>query len=108
MPNPPYYAVIFTSFRSSSDPAEYECVAERMAELAAQQPGYLGMTSLRDADGQGVTICYWTDLQSIANWRDNPERRIAQQKAKQTLYDDYRVEVCLIETQSAFTRHLMC
>jgi heme-degrading monooxygenase HmoA len=46
-PTPPYYAVIFTSHRTEGDNG-YGEMAERMAELAAQQPGYLGMESARE------------------------------------------------------------
>ncbi|WP_431791887.1 hypothetical protein [Kocuria palustris] len=39
---PPYTAVIFSSQRSASAPAEgYDDTAEHMEELARQQPGFL-------------------------------------------------------------------
>lgn len=40
-PQPPYYAVIFTSHRTDGD------MANNMIELAAQQPGYLGIESAK-------------------------------------------------------------
>jgi len=40
-PSPPYYAVIFTSVHHAGGDA-YAETAQRMAELAAQQPGFLG------------------------------------------------------------------
>ena len=45
LPQPPYYAVIFSSQRNTHDDAGYGAMAERMVELAAQQPGFLGMES---------------------------------------------------------------
>lgn len=45
---PPYYAVIFTSVRTDKDESGYAAMAERMAELAAGQPGFLGMESVRE------------------------------------------------------------
>ena len=51
LPSPPYYAVIFSSRRNGHDDAGYAEAAQRMVELAAQQPGYLGVESTRDADG---------------------------------------------------------
>lgn len=47
-PEPPYYAVIFASQRSEGDHG-YAAMAERMVELAAAQPGFLGMESARGA-----------------------------------------------------------
>ena len=41
-PRPPYYAVIFTSLRTAGDDG-YGATADRMVELAAGQPGYLGV-----------------------------------------------------------------
>ncbi len=57
-PEPPYYAVIFSSLRTDGD-ASYAQMADRMVELAAQQPGFLGAESTRGADGFGITVSYW-------------------------------------------------
>jgi heme-degrading monooxygenase HmoA len=45
-PQPPYYAVIFSSQRTSQDQG-YADTAQRMVELAAKQPGFLGLESAR-------------------------------------------------------------
>jgi len=57
-PKPPYFAVVFTSQRTADDPEGYELMAERMVELAAQQPGFLGIESARSDDGVGITVSY--------------------------------------------------
>ena len=44
-PEPPYYAVVFTSVRTTADPEGYAVMADRMVELASAQPGFLGMGS---------------------------------------------------------------
>ena len=102
LPEPPYYAVVFTSRLSSANPDAYAAVAERMNELAAQQPGFLGMTSVRDADGVGVTVSYWSDAQSIANWREHAEHRIAQEQGRRLFYDAYRIEICRVERMTQY------
>lgn len=63
-PEPPYYAVIFTSHRTEGDNG-YAEMADRMVELASQQPGFLGVESARE--GVGITVSYWSDLESIKN-----------------------------------------
>jgi heme-degrading monooxygenase HmoA len=68
MPKPPYYAVIFTSERTHNDDG-YEDTAKRMLELAAQQPGFLGVDSVRDSE-LGITVSYWRDIESIKAWRN--------------------------------------
>ena len=55
IPQPPYYAVIFTSIRTEDD-NEYASMAEWMVELAKHQNGFLGMESARNEIG--ITVSY--------------------------------------------------
>lgn len=93
-PQPPYYAVIFTSLRTEGDQG-YAAMAERMAALAAQQPGYLGAESARD--GVGITVSYWRDLESIRAWKAHSEHLLAQQTGRSQWYADYRVRIARVE-----------
>ncbi len=93
-PAPPYYAVIFTSLRTEGDQG-YAAMAQRMDELAAQQPGYLGVESARE--GLGITVSYWRDLESIRAWKAVAEHRFAQQTGRSTWYEDYMVRIARVE-----------
>lgn len=95
-PPPPYYAVIFTSQRTEGDEG-YGSMADRMVELAAEQPGFLGVESARGAGGFGITVSYWESHQAIANWKANAERRIAQETGKAQWYADYQLRVAKVE-----------
>lgn len=95
-PEPPYYAVIFTSLRTEDDRG-YGAMAEKMAALAAQQPGYLGIESARGADGLGITISYWRDEASIAAWKRDTAHQQAQRGGKETWYANYSVRVAKVE-----------
>ena len=95
-PEPPYYAVIFTSQRTEGDRG-YDAMAGRMVELAAQQPGFLGVESARGADGLGLTVSYWRDEASIAGWKRDTEHQQAQRGGQQTWYADYQVRVAKVE-----------
>ena len=66
-PEPPYYAAIFTS-RRAVDHEGYAAMADRMVELAEQQPGYLGMESVREG-AVGITVSYWDSVDAIDAWR---------------------------------------
>lgn len=46
-PKPPYNAVIFTSLRTDGDNG-YAAMADGMVELAARQPGFLGIEPVRE------------------------------------------------------------
>ena len=93
-PEPPYYAVIFTSVRTGVDDG-YEATAQRMVELAAQQPGFLGLESARE--DVGITVSYWRDLESIKAWKANAEHRIAQERGRASWYSDFITRVCKVE-----------
>ena len=95
-PTPPYYAVIFTSHRTEGDNG-YGEMAERMAELAAQQPGYLGMESARE--DLGITVSYWESLEAIRNWKQNAEHQEAQRRGHQQWYSSFRVRVAKVERE---------
>jgi heme-degrading monooxygenase HmoA len=95
-PPPPYYAVIFTSQRTEGERG-YGDMADRMVELAASQPGYLGIESVRGADGLGITVSYWDSTQAIADWKANAEHRIAQETGKQIWYSDYQLRIARVE-----------
>lgn len=93
-PEPPYYAVIFTSTLSDDDQG-YAAMAERMVELAAEQPGFLGLESARD--GLGITVSYWRDLAAIAAWKANAEHREAQQLGRARWYGGFRLRIARVE-----------
>ena len=95
-PEPPYYAVIFTAQRTEGDRG-YGAMAERMVELSAQQPGFLGVESARSPDGLGITVAYWRDEESIKAWKQHTEHQKAQHAGKHTWYADYQVRVAKVE-----------
>src|SRR3954465_7099841 len=97
-PEPPYYAVVFTSQRSTGENG-YAAVSERMVELSAQQPGFLGVESVRDADGLGITVSYWATLDSIANWKSQAEHRGAQERGRSEWYSAFRLRICKVERE---------
>ena len=96
LPEPPYYAVIFSALRTPGDQG-YAHMAERMVELAVQQPGYLGVESTRGNDGFGITVSYWSSLEAIAHWRADAEHQVAQETGKAQWYEHYELRVALVE-----------
>lgn len=99
---PPYFAVIFASLRSAGDDASYEATAQRMLELACEQPGYLGVESARGADGLGITVSYWSSLEAISAWREHAEHRLAQQYGREKWYAEYSLRICRVERAWSF------
>ncbi len=96
-PEPPYYAVIFTSLRTEGD-GGYAAMAELMDRMAKEQPGYLGIESARS--GLGITVSYWASPEAIKAWKENLQHALAQQRGKEVWYSSYRVRICKVERES--------
>jgi len=98
LPEPPYYAVIFPSQRPDGAPDDgYEAMAARMSALAAEQDGYLGQESVRDARGHGITVSYWRDEAAIRAWKANAEHVEARRRGRSEWYLDWAIRVCRVE-----------
>ncbi|AXV65309.1 MULTISPECIES: antibiotic biosynthesis monooxygenase family protein [Pseudoalteromonas] len=95
-PKPPYYAVIFTNTLSENT-AGYEEMANRMVELAEQQPGFLGMESVRD--GVGITVSYWQSLDAIKSWKQHVEHLNAQQLGRDKWYNAFTTRIAKVERE---------
>ena len=87
-------AVIFHSVRRDVDDEGYAEMAQRMELLAAQQPGYLGVRSVRDPQTrEGITVSYWSDDASARAWKAVLEHLEAQRRGREEWYAEYDVIV---------------
>lgn len=98
-PTTPYYAVIFTSVRTEVEDG-YDAMAEKMLELATSQPGFLGAEFARET--LGVTVSYWTDLESIKNWKAVADHREAQKLGREQWYASYKTRISKVERDYGF------
>ncbi len=100
-PKTPYYAVIFTSQRSSKEEG-YGNMAEKMAEMAAKQDGFLGFESASN-ENIGITVSYWSSLESIKAWKDQTDHAAAQRKGKKDWYQAFKVRISQVVRDYDFT-----
>lgn len=98
-PRPPYYAVIFSNMRSEIEEGYAETSLE-MVRLAEAQAGYLGYESVRD--GLGITVSYWSDLDSIRNWKQQTDHLVAQRMGRDKWYAAYKTRICKVERDYEF------
>ncbi|PSL17420.1 antibiotic biosynthesis monooxygenase family protein [Shimia abyssi] len=96
LPDPPYYAVIFTAQRTDGDHG-YGAMADKMVEMAAEQSGYLGVETTRDEAGLGITVSYWADEDALKNWKQVSEHMLAQKLGKTRWYEYYTLRVAKVE-----------
>jgi len=97
-PQPPYFAVIFTSVRTEGDNG-YAETAKQMLELASEQPGFLGFESARQEIG--ISVSYWSSQEAITAWKQHVAHHHAQDFA-QDWYSAFRVRVCRVEREYGF------
>jgi heme-degrading monooxygenase HmoA len=95
-PEPPYYAVIFSSVLSH-DVEGYVQTSDRMMALASGQPGFLGVESAREEIG--ITVSYWRDLDAINGWRRHAEHVEAKRIGRTRWYKTYRLRICRVERE---------
>jgi len=101
-PSPPYYAVIFSSIRTTGDNG-YSEMADRMVELASSQDGFLGVESARNE--LGITVSYWTDLDAIRKWKENIEHTVAREKGRSDWYKSFKTRIAKVEKDYGFLRN---
>ncbi|CAM3719791.1 antibiotic biosynthesis monooxygenase [Cytobacillus oceanisediminis] len=99
-PQPPYFAVIFSSQRTEVD-GGYGKMADKMVELASQQEGFLGVESARD-EGMGITVSYWESIDAIKKWKENSAHQVAQDRGKTEWYKNFALRVCKVERDKFF------
>lgn len=92
--------MIFTSVRAPHDEGTddgYDATAAAMEQLAARQPGYLGIDSVRNgATRFGITVSYWRTEADARAWKAVHEHLIAQQRGRERWYERYEVHVATV------------
>ncbi len=100
-PNPPYYAVIFTS-KFTDETSEYEETAALMEELASKQNGFLGVESARNE--LGITVSYWDSLEAIKQWKHQTDHTFAREMGREKWYACYSLRICKVERAYDFEK----
>ena len=100
-PKPPYYAVIFSSIQTKEDKG-YTEMANLMVKLANEQDGFLGIESAKNE--LGITISYWSNLESVKKWKQNSDHLIAQKLGKSDWYKQYKTRISKVERDYGFEK----
>lgn len=96
-PNPPYYAVIFSSQRKqTANEYIYNQMIQKMTELAKQQKGFLGIEHVDGENGFELTISYWNTIESIQKWKKHAAHQAVKQKGKDW-YLQFKTRICKVE-----------
>ncbi len=60
-----------------------------------KQPGFLGVESARE--DIGITVLYWSDLESIKQWKANAEHQEAQRLGHEKWYSSFKTRISKVE-----------
>ena len=85
--------VFVITHRPDLPTAEYEETANRMVELVSAMPGFLGM-EYAPTEGGELLVARFESHEALAEWRNQPEHRIAQQLGREKFFAKYRIDVC--------------
>ena len=80
--------------RADIDYPAYQADAQRMMELAQQQPGYLSFKSYAAEDGEVVALSEWADEASARAWGRLAEHAVVQGRGRAAYYESYTLFAC--------------
>ena len=94
------YAVIFKAEINTLD-SNYTEMAKRMRELAINEYDCCDFTSTTEGNIE-IAISYWSNLDHIKKWKQDPEHLTAQEMGKSKWYKSYTVQVVEIIREYRF------
>ena len=98
--------MVVTIFRSRLKPEnqqEYYEWAGRMSALAKTMPGYVSHKSFVAEDGERVTLVEFRDEEGQRVWATNLQHVEAKKKGRAEFYTEYKLQICKVERETAFT-----
>lgn len=100
-PEPPYFAVIFSSNRTDND-VDYENTMKILIEVSKKYDDFLGMESARE--GFGISVSYWKTYEGILKWKKDSEHLNAKENGKKYWYESYAIRIARVEYQNYFEK----
>jgi len=95
--------VVFRSrLKADVNQEELGRLGQRMFEIASSMPGYVSYTDFSASDGENVSVVEFESLETLADWRNHPEHRAAQERGRQDFFQEYVVQVCTLVRESKF------
>ena len=94
--------VVFRSRVKAGIEKELEDMDARMADLAAQMPGFVSYRQYASTDGEGLAVVEFESHETVAAWRAHPEHREAQRLGRERWFAEYRITVCDVARDYSF------
>ena len=88
-------AVIFEVIPTIEGKKEYLYIAENIKEHLKDIPGFISIERFQSLvdERKILSLSFWENEDSISQWRNLEEHRIAQSRGRSSLFQDYRIRV---------------
>jgi len=96
--------VLFRSRLTEAAGEDYRAMDAHLAERARNAPGFVDVKAYTAEDGERLTVVRWRDLETLRQWREDPEHRVAQARGRARWYQYYELEVAETVRESHFAR----
>ena len=96
--------ILFRSRLTSEAGADYQALDAELSEMVKSQDGFIDVKSFSAADGERLTVVWWRDEASLAEWRNQMRHREAQNTGRQKWYEYYDMDVATIVRSRSFVR----
>jgi len=85
---------VFRAYVAPEHQAENDRLYNEMHILVQQSPGYIGHKMFTAEDGETALVVEFDNLNSLEEWGDNPDYKIAQEAGRRYIFTSYDVAVC--------------
>jgi heme-degrading monooxygenase HmoA len=96
--------ILFRSKLTGQAGEDYQAMNAELETLVRQNPGFIDVKSYTAQDGERLTVVWWRDEQSLAEWRNLARHREAQNTGRQKWYEYYNMEVANVVRSRSFVR----
>jgi heme-degrading monooxygenase HmoA len=99
--------VVLFSTKSRDDPdavAEEEATSERMWEIVSALPGFISYKAYSGEDGERISVVRFESKEALDAWKRQPDHLLAQERGRESFYEEYWVQACETVREYRFTR----
>jgi len=91
-------AVIFEAIPGEGKKDEYFAIAEKLRPALNQIQGFISIERFQSVahPGKILSLSFWKDEESIAQWRNVEMHRNAQAQGRRSVFSDYRLRVAQV------------
>ncbi len=100
----PQHVILFRSKLTGQAGEDYQAMNDELAALVRVNPGFVDVKSYTAQDGERLTLVWWRDEKSLADWRNLMRHREAQNLGRQKWYQYYKIDVASITRSKSFER----